>query len=209
MTNFISCRSVLLPLFRCILASSLAVSCFAFGQVYYPNQEIRIPDLPSLTARSANASDVLLASAEITFRDKKICCGMNSALQDSIQSADPMSLKDVAEKLQGRHLLSDGHPITVVAEYLSPDVVSFGQLVGSLAERHPLLMQWNSHLYVVYGVVFDRTVDYSTGARMDAIRKLLLLDTQFPDKRREVRFNRQTDDWSKVQGLLILTSSPQ
>jgi hypothetical protein len=37
------------------------------------------------------------------------------------------------------------------------------------------------------------------------IHKLLLLDTRFSGSRREASFNRDTDDWSKVQGLLRLT----
>jgi hypothetical protein len=41
------------------------------------------------------------------------------------------------------------------------------------------------------------------------IHKLLLLDTRYSGSRREVPFNRETDDWSKVQGMLRLAVTPQ
>lgn len=200
--------SALLVLGRCVVVSCLAVGCFAYGQVYYPNQEVRIGDLPALTAKSRNASDVLAASVEIIFRDKEVCCGKNSALEDSVQSADPMSLKDVGNKLQGRHLLSDGRPIMVTAEYVPAASVNSGGLIFALTEKRAPLMEWNSHLYVVYGMIYNTT--YSPeGGRMDSILKILLLDARFSDERRKVSFDRQTDDWGKVQGLLMLKAAPQ
>jgi hypothetical protein len=123
--------------------------------------------------------------------------------------ADPKSLMDVGDKLRGRQLLSDGRPITVTADYVTAASVNASLLISDLREKQALLMEWNSHLYVVYGVTFDESVDYDTGARTDAIRKLLLLDMRFSDARREVAFDRFTDNWDKVQGLLLLKASPQ
>jgi len=198
-----------------LFATSLFTLCpwtHCLGQVqgYSPNQEIRIPDLPLLTAKSRSASDVLAASVEIIFRDGKVCCGKNSALEDSVQAADPKSLKDIANKLQGRHLLSDGRPIMITAEYLAPASVNVSQLMNTLMEKHPLLMEWNSHLYVAYGVIFDQTLDQDGGI-MNAIHKIFLLDTRFSseDKRREISFDRLTDDWGKVQGLVMLKAAAQ
>ena len=48
-----------------------------------------------------------------------------------------------------------------------------------------------------------------TGAELDTINKFLLLDTRYSDSRRKVVFNRETDDWSKVQGMLRLTVAQQ
>jgi hypothetical protein len=178
------------------------------AQVYSPNQEIRIRDLPPLTAKSRNASDVLSASLEIIFQDGKVCCGKNSALEDSVQAADPKSLKDIANKLQGRHLLSDGRPIMITADYLAPAAVNVSQLMNALTEKHPLLMEWNSHLYVAYGIIFDHTLNQDSST-MNAIHKILLLDTRFSDERREISFDRLTDDWGKVQGLVMFKAAAQ
>jgi len=141
---------------------------------------------------------------EIVFNDKEVCCGKNSALEDSVQSSDPKSLKDIASKLQGRHLLSDGRPIMVTAEYLPLDAVNSGHLISMIVNQHAPLMEWNSHLYVVYGATYVETVDYPTGSHMNAIHKFLLQDARFSDSRRAVSFDRVTDDAGKVQGVLFL-----
>jgi hypothetical protein len=185
----------------------------AEAQLLYQDQEIQVHDLPSLTARSLHSADVMLTSLDTVFHDHEICCGKDSALEDSVEAADPKSLKDVASKLQGRHLLGDGRPIMVSATYLTPDAVNSGLLVGWFLNQHAALMRWNSHVYVVHGIVYmwiassngvDSGVSEST-----AIRKFLLWDTRFSDSRREVVFNRDTDDLSKVEGFLFADVKPQ
>ena len=194
---------------RCILASCLVVCSFADGQASYPNQEIHVHNLPSLTARSTHSSDVLAASLEIVFNDKEVCCGKNSALEDSVQASDPKSLKDIASKLRGRHLLSDGRPIMVTVEYLTPDQVVVGQLIYMLAANHVPLMMWNSHLYFIEGLTYVETVDNSDGSIAYFTHKFLLQDVRFSDSRREVSSDRLTEDAAKVQGLLFVQAAPQ
>lgn len=196
-------------LVRCAAVSGIAVCCLAIGQTYYsPNQQVRIDDLPRVTARSRHAADVLAASAEIIFRDKEVCCGKNSALEDRIQMADPKSLQDIGDKLRGRQLLSDGRPIMVTADYVPAASVNAQLLIGDLREEQPLLIEWNSRLYVIYGVVFQEIQDPASGIS-DSIQKLLLLDPRYSDARREVAFDRLTDDWAGVQGALTLKAEPK
>ncbi len=187
-----------------IVASFLVVCGLTYGQVAYPEQEVSVHDLPALTARSAHAPDVLMTSLEMLFNDKEACCGKNSALEDSVESADPKSLKNIASKLQGRHLLSDGRPIMVTTEFLTPDQVNAGQLIAMIRNDRGALMMWNSRLYVLYGVTYVPTVDYSTNQTTYAVHKFLLQDVRFSDSRRSVTFDRLTEDVSKVQGLLFV-----
>jgi len=207
MTELRCCGSLLLIL----------VSCFAFGQdnpggytTLHPNEEVRVPQLPALTARSHDLSDVLLTSLEIALNDRSICCGKDSALEDRALAADPLSLKEIASKIQGMWRLSDGRPVQITADFLpagaSGDFSS--RIVGALRDKHALLMVWDSHLYVLYGAVFDE-VSYSDIEGQDMIHKLLLLDARYSDSRRQVTFNRDADDWGKVQGMLRLTVTPQ
>jgi hypothetical protein len=190
-----------------VVASCLVGVCLAVGQSY-PNREIRVSGLRALMARSHEPSDVLLTSLDTVLHDRSVCCGPDSALGDSAEKANPLSLKDVVSKLQGRHLLSDGRPIMVTAEYFEPAAINSGTLIGTLRDKHALLLQWNSHVYVCYGVIYDELYDENGGLQY-SIRNLLLLDTRYSDSRREVIFNRQTDDWSKVQGMLRVTVAPQ
>ena len=172
------------------------------------NQEIHVHDLPSLTARSTPSSDVLAEALGIVFNDKEVCCGKNSALEDSVQTADAKSLKDIASKLQGRHLLSDGRPIMVTVEYLTPDQVNAGHLIYMLAANHAPLMMWNSHLYVVDGLSYVANVD-TDGGVFYVTHSFFLQDVRFSDSRREVSFDRLTEDAAKVQGLLFVQAAPQ
>ncbi len=197
--------------FLCVLMFAALALPFARAQetpgptTYVPNQEIRVPDLPAIRAASKDAADVMPAAVETILHDKDLCCGKDSALEDAVLSADPSSLKSLGLKLQGRQHLSDGRPLQVTAEFVAPSEVSPSQIIGTLRQKRALLMQWNSHVYVLYGAVFDGSLDSSTGVEVYAVRKLLLLDPRFSDDRREATFNRDTDDWNKVQGMLTLT----
>ena len=199
-------------LVRFLVASCLVSACPAVGQSYpnqrYPNQEVHVSGLRALMARSHDRSDVLLTSLDTVLHDRSICCGTDSALGDSAEKANPLSLKDVATKLQGRHLLSDGRPIMVTAEYFEPAAINSGMLIGTLRDKHAMLLQWNSHVYVCFGAIYDELYD-EKGLLQYSIRSFLLLDTRYSDSRREVIFSRQTDDWSKVQGMLRVTVAPQ
>lgn len=176
---------------------------------YHPNQEVRVSSLRPLMARRHEWSDVLLTSLDIAFHDNSVCCGKDSALEDQATSANKLALNEVAAAIQGRHLLSDGRPIQITADYIPGTAANVGyRIINALMSRHALLMVWNSHLYVLYGAVYDEAL-YSDGTKSDAIRKLLLLDPRFSDSRREVTFNRETDDWGKVQGLLLVSFMSQ
>ena len=87
-----SCKRTLRAAFllpaSCVTAACLALGCIAYGQASYPDQEIHIHDLPGIAARTPHASDVLAASLEIVFNDKEVCCGKDSALEDSVAAVD-------------------------------------------------------------------------------------------------------------------------
>ena len=189
---------------KALLGIVLLAACSALAQYSYPEQEVRVSNLPQLTSRSPHAHDVFATSAEIVLNNKDICCGKDSALEDSIQAADPKSLKDIAEKLQGRHMLSDGLPIVINAEYLTSEAASAGHLITMISDQHAALMEWDGHLYILEGITYVKTVDPATTTFTYAIHKLLLKDLRYSDSRRAVIFDRLTDDVNKVQGLLFL-----
>jgi hypothetical protein len=198
----------------CGLLLCLVVSALYGQEVYsnyptiHPNQEIRVSDLPRLKARTRDRSDVLLTSLDIIFHNHEICCGRDSALEDSAQQADPRSMKDIVAKLQGRHLLGDGRPIMVNVTDMMPYSPNPAAIVDALAKKQALLLMWNSRLYVMSGALYDES-DYEDGTRTDTINKFYLLDTRYSDGRRDVTFTRLKDDWNDVQGLLLLSFSTQ
>lgn len=193
---------------RFFLAANILICClYAEAQVLNQDQTLEAHNLPSLAAKTKDPSDVLLTSLDTLIHDHDVCCGKNSALEDSVQAADPGSLKDAATKLNGRHLLSDGRPIMVSADYFAPDSINSGLLVSSFMDQQAALMVWNSHIYVVHGIVYfwtNNSTAEAPGPPVTVIRKFLLWDTRYSDSRREVVFNRDSDDLNKVQGLLFV-----
>lgn len=195
-----------------LLVLCLALGGLASGQILNQDNEIQVHDLPSLMARTSHASDILLTSLDTIFHDHDICCGRDSALVDSAEAADPHSLKDVASKLDGRHLLGDGRPIKVNAKYVNTDAMNSGDIITTIANQHAPLMEWNSHIYVVRGVIFFWAA-YGGGDQgytpVTVIRKFLLVDTRYSDSRRDVVLDREGADLNKAKGMLFLQWSSE
>jgi len=199
--------STLLIFVSCFAVSSIAQDQPGDSCPFFPNQEVRVTNLGSLTAPSKDATAAIAAAVEAVLHDSSLCCGKDSALGDLVFS-EPRTLKELGTKLQGRHLLSDGRPIMVNAEYAPQVSINSGSVIGALKEQRASLFEWKSHVYVLYGAVYgeDRCL---SGARLYSIAKFLLLDPRFSDQRRDAVFNRETDDLGKVQGLLTLSVVPQ
>ena len=199
--------STLLIFVSCFAVSSIAQDQPGDSCPFFPNQEVRVTNLGSLTAPSKDATAAIAAAVEAVLHDSSLCCGKDSALGDLVLS-EPRTLKELGTKLQGRHLLSDGRPIMVNAEYAPQVSINSGSVIGALKEQRASLFEWKSHVYVLYGAVYgeDRCL---SGARLYSIAKFLLLDPRFSDQRRDAVFNRETDDLGKVQGLLTLSVVPQ
>jgi hypothetical protein len=87
LANFPSRRLSLSILAKCGLAVFFMVGCLAHGQSYW-NRELRVEGLPKWTAPSHALRDVLLTSLEMLIQDKSVCCGKDSALEDSIEKSE-------------------------------------------------------------------------------------------------------------------------
>jgi hypothetical protein len=193
------------------LAGLFCLTGLAFGQLLNVDQEIEVR-LSSITSPSPHSSDVLVTSLTAIIQDSEVCCGRDSALEDSVAKADPKSLQDVAAKLNGRQLLGDGRPIMVNAEFFPADKMSASYVVAAMTSQRAPLMEWNSHIYVVHGLVFfwaESGTPDAPRSPVPVVHKLLLWDTRYSDSRREVVFNRDSDDLGKVQGFLFVQVKPQ
>ena len=142
----------------------------------------------------------------VVFHDGEICCSKDSLSAIGYRPADPKSLKNVAGKVNGRHLLSNGRPFVVTADYVAPDAMNSGTLIGMITAQHAGLMQWNAHLYVVDGLIYRWIIrgSDSTSAPMMEIHNFLLRDPRFTGERRKVEFNRSSDDITKIGGFLFV-----
>ena len=197
-------------LFACLALVCMAtVSAFAQHHAqsrvwFLPNQEVRVDNLPLLTAPSADASAVLATALETIIPDRDVCCGKYSGLEDAVLSARS-SLKVLCAKLQGRHVLGDGLSVVVRAGYFPKSSIDPSLIVTTLMDQQPMLIKWKSHVYVLCGAIYDETRSYGQEGSLFRIHKLLLLDPRYSDQRRESEFNGETDDWNNIQGILTLS----
>ncbi len=190
-----------------LLTLALSTGGRSAGQQLYTDLVAHVSDLPLVQAKSHDPIDVLAASVETVLHDRSVCCAKDSALEDSLERADPHSLQDVSSKLRGRHLLSDGRPIAVTAEFWPANSVNGATLIKVLSSKQALLLLWNSHWYVVHGVIYRWVSDSADSVPYTVIRKILLWDTRYGDSRRELEFNRETEDVTKLQGFLFFSFS--
>jgi hypothetical protein len=104
---------------------------------------------------------VLATAVETVLRDKALCCGKDSALEGAVLSASP-SLKEVSARLQGKHVLGDGLSVLVRAEYVPQSSMGSVLVISALQDHQPMLMEWRSHFYVLYGAIYDES-QYENG----------------------------------------------
>jgi len=101
---------------------------------FHPNQEARVESLPPALAASKSESAVLAASVAIAIMEPDVCCGRNSVLEDQVASATGLSLRQVGEKLRGKHYSGDGLPIVVADQYWSGASVTAEEIIATF--RH-------------------------------------------------------------------------
>ncbi|ABF43286.1 hypothetical protein Acid345_4286 [Candidatus Koribacter versatilis Ellin345] len=185
----------------CVLTSIMSAQNFPM--------EAKVSSLQFHTARTSD--DALATALEIMFRNRAVCCSKESSLVDVVARANPANLQDVATKLQGRHVLGDGRPIQVSATFY-PTTPTNGSLPASsyilstLLSDHPLLMQWKGKLYVVHGANYTQQVINSDSVRsaLDIIDTLFLFE---PVTGEQTTFNRVSDNWNEVQGVLAVSAT--
>ena len=90
-----------------------------------------------------------------------------------------MGVKEVATKLQGRHLLSDRRAIEITAEYADRSAVDSSKLISTLEHQQAPPMEWNPHLQVGYGVTSRRDYAAITGTEPNTLVRSCLLGTGY------------------------------
>jgi hypothetical protein len=194
----------------CFAASGLLIASAARCQDYgngisavHADQEAVVEYVHLQPAASDDSKAAIAAAVATIINNPKVCCGENSSLGATPVTDERVSLRDLGNKIGGRHVLSDGRYVNVTANYIPAGTLSSDQIIFPLTKQQPMLMMWKSHVYVLYGALFDDTI-YTDGHHDYAIRKLLLLDPAAAEPDRKTAFDRQKDDWSQVEGLLLL-----
>jgi hypothetical protein len=185
----------------------------AHGQDYIPpsffvrpNQQVALDNLHLRTAARPGPAATIAAALETVFDNPKVCCGEGSAFSEIPDLSGHPSLPEIGNKLSGTRTLGDGRQVKISARYRPGTNVTSFELVTLLSQGQRMLVQWNGRVYVLRGVTFDDDV-YSDGHHDYILRKLLLLDPSLKTTSREAAFDRSKDDWSKIDGFLLLNVS--
>lgn len=186
-----------------LLALAARAQDYPTAYVIRPNQQILVPVTPRPIHSSDTAAPLQAALATI-FQNPELCCGPNSSLENVSATSPNISTKQLAAKLDGRHTLPDGRPFTVATDLIDPATINVTQLLTPLKQNRVFLMQWNSRWYLLVGADYDEWI-YNDGRRDYSIHKLRLLDFGNPAAPKKTVFDRQKEDWAKVQGLLLVS----
>ncbi len=186
-----------------IFGCTLAAQDISDAGVFHPNQRVTVPDLAPVTAPDASASTVAKAAVAILLSASKIQCDPSSHVENVAEEYAGPSLRTLAGKLSGASCTVEGRRIGITATFVPNGEIQGDNLIASLIAGKPLLMAWSTNLYVLYGVVYDETL-HSDGSRVNSIRELLLIDPRYSDKRRLVVFRRESDDFTRVEGIAMI-----
>ena len=193
----------------CIWVCFVAAVCGA--QYRSTPKEMQVSNMHFVSAGFSHPIAELSAALETMLANPDICCGKKSSLVDVVAACESCSLRELGTKLAGRHVLPDGRPFLVSADYepkstTGPADPVVPKILLSIHAQHPLLLRLDSHLYVIYGVTYTEAVPADNqGAGLDTIEKLQLFE---PATGKSMVFDRTKDDWSKVEGVLTLTTEP-
>lgn len=105
--------------------------------------------------------------------------------------------------LDGTYYLEDGHKVTVETRNVTGAPTVIDDILMSMKTRHPLILFWKGHAYLLKGVVYNEYLVSSNGAKVFEINELKLLDpTATKAEEREVSFLRDRDDANEIDGVM-------
>ncbi len=190
------------------LALPLAAQDIGDVEVVHPNQRVIIPDLLFITAPDTGSPAVAKAAVAIVLSGSKIKCDPGSQVEHMAETIAGPSLRALADKISGASCATNGQIRRIAANFVPNTAIQADNLLASLLQRKPLLMEWKNELFVLYGIVYDERL-HSDGHRVNVIRELLLIDPRYSDKRRLKAFVREKDNLAEVAGVASVTVADQ
>ncbi len=177
-------------------------------EVVYPYRRVTVANLAVVTATDTSRPAVAKAALAIVVSASKLKCDPDSQIESVADAKAAASLRTLVTKISGASCAVNGRTLRVTASFVPNGAIQANSIVASLNGGTPLLVSWKGALYVLYGVVYDAHVHYS-GRQDNVIRKLLLIDPRYSDKRRLVVFEREKDNFAQVEGFASVSVTAQ
>lgn len=184
----------------------LAAQITPIGEVFHPDQRVTISNLAVVTATDPSRAAVAKAALEIVLSGSMVRCDPASHLSAVVDANGGAPLRMLAGKISGIPCATNGQARHVTATFTPNGAIQAENLIAPVLEGKPLLFEWKNTLYVLYGVVYDEHLR-DDGSKMNVIRRLLLIDPRYSDKRRLVEFERGKDDFSQFEGFASVAAT--
>ncbi|HUQ50365.1 MAG TPA: hypothetical protein VM056_06600 [Terriglobales bacterium] len=106
--------------------------------------------------------------------------------------------------VKGSRTPNDLRKIRVETEFIPGAPSAADAYIVRFREGQPVMLIWNGHPYLWYGLVYDEYV-HSNGSRMFEMRELKLLDPLAKSKKEQVvTFVKGKDDPAQINGVMVL-----
>lgn len=172
-------------------------------EIVHPYQRVEIRGLAATAAKDGEAASVAKTAISITLSGSKLKCAPESEVSSVIEANADAPLSTLASKLSGTSCASDGQILKMTATFTPNGAIKANDLVASIKQGQPLIVEWRHSLYVLYGVIYDEHLN-SDGSQNNVIRELLLIDPRYSGKQRRITFVRGKDNFDDVAGTLSM-----
>ena len=209
-------RHIKTPAFNVVLVVSFFLIGPLTGQdvplggypVVHPYRRIQISNLAGISSTDTTSPAITKAALAIVISASKVNCEHDSQLESIADANAGASLQTLVTKVAGAFCSENGRRFRVTASFVPNSAIQGNNIIASLKQGQPLLIEWKDVLYVLYGVVYDERI-HSSGRQDNFIREFLLIDPRYSDKRRLVTFERDKDNFAEVEGIASIRTTPE
>ena len=193
-----------------IVLVSLLASTSAYCQEPVPSEVVRpdlrveVTNLPTLGAGEDTPAE--LAAIRIVLQAENIRCDERSELETAARTVSDHSLKNLITKIAGTSCATRRGPVKIEASFVPAPEIRGDDVLATLLQRKPLLVQFQGAVLVLYGATYDEHLR-SDGSRMNVVRTFVMLDPRYLARRRSVTFIRDKDNFDQIRGVATLQSA--
>jgi hypothetical protein len=103
------------------------------------------------------------------------------------------SFEDLKRQIDGEYVLADHRHVRIEINYRESLPETTDALILPMAHGRPYMIWWKGQPYLVKGATWDEFI-YQTGQKLVAIKTLKLVNTLERGEKRDLIFDRSTDD---------------
>ena len=110
------------------------------------------------------------------------------------------TFENLKKQIDGEYVLADGRKVRIEIRYRESLPETTDALILPMAQGRPYMIWWKNQPYLVKGATWDELI-YQTGQKMVQIKTLMLINTLEKGTKRDVTFDRTTDDSNELNAI--------